>query len=121
MTHVVIVKAYERFWLMLNRPKATAATIKTFRTEQEAVDFFSLAYKRAHDRGYESSMSAAVHWLTFQLCVISFDSEEELLKWVGCDMTVCTIGNIGTIYVADIDQEKAADQVEGGRMIRPFG
>lgn len=59
-------------------PTGDPAEILGWKTEKEAVEYFTGGYNRNHDRGYEPSMSAAVHYIMYQPRIVSFESVEQL-------------------------------------------
>lgn len=53
-------------------------SIEAFATEQEAMDFFTKGYNRSHQRSYQGSMSACIHYIFFQPVIVRFDSDTAL-------------------------------------------
>ena len=60
-------------------------TIHRFRSLEDALAYFGDGYGEAHERGTERSMSAVMHWLTFQPLVVPLHAEKQLQDWLDSD------------------------------------
>lgn len=60
-------------------------TIHGFRSQEDALAYFGDSYCDAHQRGIERSMSAVMHWITFQPAVVPLYTEHQLQDWIEAD------------------------------------
>jgi len=55
-------------------------SIQSFKTKKEAIAFFEDSYNDSHKRGYTSSMSACINWITYNPSIIKVSNLDEIGK-----------------------------------------
>ncbi len=70
---IALIKSDEKVYIMIG-DKAVMA----FKTKREGLDFFESAYNNGHNRGYESSMSACLNWMSYNPSIVKISNQEEL-------------------------------------------
>lgn len=112
--YVAFIEHQGRYWLMTGRDK----TISCASTEDEAKEWFEGAYKRAHRRNYESSMSATLMWISLQPSIVR-TTGDVITQLINFPTTPYQIGGVaGRIHAFKFDdQERAKELFDAG--IRP--
>lgn len=81
-TAVAIFKTTEGYFLLLNH-EDKVFTIRGWKSVNEALSYFELAFERAHNRGYEPSMSACINFIQFQPRVVTFAGLQDMIQKLG--------------------------------------
>jgi hypothetical protein len=77
-TYVAFFSNNKRLYLLMTND--TPHNIVGFETEEKALEYFTGGYNRMHDRGYESSMSACINFISFCPKIVGFNSLEKMIK-----------------------------------------
>ena len=80
MLYVSVVKVEDKFW-MAWKGKA----IVGFESEKAGLAYYEDAYKAAHARSHEGSMSACVNFIFLQPSIVGFKNEEAIKKVLKMD------------------------------------
>lgn len=93
--------------------------IEAFKTVKEGLDAFETPRRSGHARGYEASMSALIHAISFRPSIIQVEGTKDLEDLLGePPWSVTGFGNVsGRMCGLEIkDQEKARKVFEGGNI-----
>lgn len=112
MIYAAMFKSDGRVYMCLNED----GSIRGFRSLQEGVDAFKAPYDRSSARGYEGSMSALIHRITFQPRIVAAPAAESLKGAVVADGARATrVSNVsGSMLGAPCDGPGAAALYESG-------
>lgn len=75
MPFASIVKAQQCFYLVATKENDKWA-VQGFHSLKEGRNYYERGYGEFHNRGYESSMSATLNWLTFQPSIVELTIKE---------------------------------------------
>lgn len=82
LNHVCIVEMSGEnnkpiFGLLMSLPKGEDTySIRGFKSEQDGLEYFESAYRRAHQRSYEGSMSACINAIFFRPSIVQLSIPE---------------------------------------------
>ena len=114
---VALIQSDGQIYLMLSRD-GDQLTIAGWSTPEEAKGYFERGYNNAHDRGYESSMSACINFIQFTPKIVTFPTLEALVEALGIvegKSEAVRLSSIsGWMDALILDQEKAKAVWESG-------
>lgn len=81
LTHMCIVEMSGKdnqqvFGLLMTLDEDKTYSIRGFKSEADGIEYFESAYRRAHLRGYEASMSACLNSIFFRPSIIKLSIPE---------------------------------------------
>ena len=88
----------------------SSGEIHGFTSLEKALDYFESTYNEAHGGSYEKSMSAIIHWITFNPVVVSIYSVSEMNEWflrdnIGHVRLVASTSAAGTMIGVEVKPE----------------
>ena len=69
---LVSFKAKDKVYLLIGENNV----VQAFKSVQKASDYFESSYMKCHNRGYESSMSACLNYITFNPAIHPWEHED---------------------------------------------
>jgi hypothetical protein len=75
---VAVIEARSEYYLITDR--TNEKSILVFKTEKEGLDYYESAYNSAHERSYESSMSACINNIFMHPSIIKVESIADIDK-----------------------------------------
>lgn len=93
MTYIALIKKDSDTYIMLNKDNSVTG----FSSLRKGLDFFENGYNSNHRRGYEASMSAALHHITFQPRIVEIE-DNKLMEYVGENPSLYQLSHVSGFY-----------------------
>ena len=74
--YLALIRASDKYYVLAEKQ----GVISAFTTLDNGLKYFENSYNRAHDRGYESSMSACMNFMAYSPSIVMIESEEKFLS-----------------------------------------
>ena len=114
---VLLIKSDDKYYLALSQESDKRWNILGYKSAVEGVRSIEDMYNSNHRRGYEASMSACIHGITFQHSIVFYESVAKLAETLGLTgkEKVTHIRNVSGGYdTIALDKAKAAPEWERG-------
>lgn len=123
--YVALFESENKVYLLMTHDNDSGKyLIHGFESLNKGLSFFTNSYNRAHDRSYESSMSACINYIFFKPRIAKFDSIKQLeSKLLGKDYKLVELSHVSGYYTAltcnGKNVSKIYDEAKSPELITP--